>query len=122
MQGTLGDQTQPILAAGCLSLNRYTMRVSCESRELRMSLRTFRMLEYFMQRAGRIVTRDELWSVIWGRAKVDLRSIDQEIQRLRRAMTPKRRACMICTVRNQGYVLETAGKITAAPAPDSRAC
>lgn len=85
-------------------------------------MRGFRILEYFIENAGKIVTRDELWSSIWREAPIKIRSIDQEIQRLRKAMSPKRRACTICTVRHHGYVLDINVKSGAVGAANFTAC
>lgn len=99
-----------ILAVGCLTLDRVTIRASCQGKELELTIKEFNLLAYFMQNAGRPLTRQQLLAEVWNNATIDERSVDAEIGRLRRAMGRKRSACTISTIRKIGYVLGTPAK------------
>ena len=67
----------------------------------------FRLLTTLMSRAGRVQTRDQLLSDVWGVvADVTTRTVDTHIRRLRQKLTPE--CDYIETVRGVGYRFRTA--------------
>ncbi|HUS96516.1 MAG TPA: phosphate regulon transcriptional regulator PhoB [Hyphomicrobiaceae bacterium] len=67
----------------------------------------FRLLSTFMERPGRVWSRDDLLDRVWGRDKdVDPRTVDVHIGRLRKALSINDGPDIIRTVRGAGYALE----------------
>ncbi len=68
----------------------------------------FRLLDFLMQRPGRVFSRERLLDGVWGTgAYIDLRTVDVHVGRLRKAL------CGIAgtddpirTVRSAGYALD----------------
>ncbi len=72
------------LYAGDLDLDRVTRLVRRGDRIIRLGPTDFRLLEYLLERPGRVFSRDQLLDLIWGRsAEIDDRTVDVHIGRLR---------------------------------------
>lgn len=99
--------TEPeVLAVGqaVLDLGRYELRVGSVAEAL--PRKEFALLRMLMERADRVVTRDELIENVWGFDYVgDTRTLDQHIRRLRRRLEGVAGAPRIETVRGVGYRL-----------------
>lgn len=66
----------------------------------------FRLLSTFMERPGRVWTRDQLLDRVWGHdIDVDSRTIDVHVGRLRKALMAGGGADPIRTIRGAGYAL-----------------
>lgn len=69
----------------------------------------FRLLRFFLERPGRVFSREQLLDGVWGRdAEVELRTVDVHIRRLRKALNQDGQVDVIRTVRAAGYALDTA--------------
>jgi two-component system, OmpR family, phosphate regulon response regulator PhoB len=69
----------------------------------------FRLLRFFLERPGRVFSREQLLDAVWGRdAELELRTVDVHIRRLRKALNGGSRPDVIRTVRAAGYALDTA--------------
>ena len=69
----------------------------------------FRLLRYFMEHPGRVLSRDQLLDAVWGRdVYVEQRTVDVHIRRLRKALNGRAERDLIRTVRSAGYALESA--------------
>lgn len=87
-----------------LDLGRYELRVGSVAEAL--PRKEFALLRMLMERADRVVTRDELIEKVWGFDYVgDTRTLDQHIRRLRRRLEGVAGAPRIETVRGVGYRL-----------------
>ena len=65
-----------------VEFDSYVLRY--QGAELRLTAKEFELFRYFVERAGRVLTRERLLERVWGNsADVDLRSIDAHIRRLR---------------------------------------
>ncbi len=94
-----------VLVVADISLDRAAHRVLRGKREVRLGPTEFRLLEYFMQSPGRVLSRGQLLDGVWGRdAYVDERTVDVHIGRLRKALIRGREGDPIRTVRGAGYV------------------
>lgn len=73
--------------------------------------REFRLLEYFIQHPGELITRDRLLDYIWGYdVYPTTRTVDNHILRLRKHIEPDPEIPRyIKTVRGAGYLFEKAG-------------
>lgn len=99
------ERIEDVIQAGEFRFDRIAYRVTRNSREVRLGPTEYRLLEYFMERAGRVLTREQLLDGVWGRnSAIDERTVDVHIGRLRRALIRGRETDPIRTVRGVGYV------------------
>jgi two-component system phosphate regulon response regulator PhoB len=100
------------LVAGDIDLDRETRRVKRAGREIHLGPTEFRLLEYFMEKPGRVFTRAQLLDSVWGMsAEIDERTVDVHVGRLRKALIRGREKDPIRTVRGAGYSFdETFGR------------
>jgi two-component system, OmpR family, phosphate regulon response regulator PhoB len=95
------------LNAGDLELNREMRRVRRGEREIHLGPIEFRLLEYLLERPGRVFSRAQLLDGIWGQtAEIEARTVDVHVGRLRRALSKGREHNPIRTVRNAGYAFD----------------
>ncbi len=100
------DETQPILRFGSLDIDRDARIVSLAGKEVDLTSYQFDLLLAVAERAGRVLTRDQIMEAVRGRELEAFdRSIDVHMGRIRAAIEvdakdPKR----ILTVRGVGYV------------------
>lgn len=77
-----------ILTYDDISLNAETYRVSRAGADLKLGPTEFRLLSTFMEKPGRVWSRDILLDRVWGRdVYVDTRTVDVHVGRLRKALT-----------------------------------
>ena len=87
-------------------LDSETRRVMRGENELRLGPTEFRLLSTFMEKPGRVWSRDQLLDRVWGRdIYVDTRTVDVHIGRLRKALSQYGGEDLIRTVRGAGYAL-----------------
>ena len=100
------------LKCGDISLDRETRRVRRGERDIHLGPTEFRLLEYLMQKPGRVFSRSQLLDALWDlAADIDERTVDVHIGRLRKALVRGRDRDPIRTVRGAGYSLdETFGR------------
>jgi two-component system phosphate regulon response regulator PhoB len=100
------------LTAGDLDLDRETHRVRRGNRDVNLGPTEFRLLDYLMERPGRVFSRAQLLDGVWGlSAEIDERTVDVHVGRLRKALSRGRERDPIRTVRGAGYSFdETFGK------------
>jgi two-component system phosphate regulon response regulator PhoB len=92
------------LEAGELILDRSSHRVRRSNRELHLGPTEFKLLEFLMERPGRVFTRGQLLDSVWGMdAEIDERTVDVHVGRLRKAVNKPRERDPIRTVRGAGY-------------------
>jgi two-component system phosphate regulon response regulator PhoB len=92
------------LSAGEIELDRETRRVRRAGREIHLGPTEFRLLDYLLEKPGRIFTRAQLLDAVWGMsAEIDERTVDVHVGRLRRALSRGRETDPIRTVRGAGY-------------------
>ncbi|MEO9652944.1 MAG: phosphate regulon transcriptional regulator PhoB [Roseobacter sp.] len=87
-------------------LDSVSHRVSRNDSELKLGPTEFRLLSTFMEKPGRVFTREQLLDRVWGRdIYVDTRTVDVHIGRLRKALTQFGGSDPLRTVRGAGYAL-----------------
>lgn len=92
------------LAAGDIDLDRETRRARRGGREVHLGPTEFRLLEYLMEKPGRVFSRAQLLDSVWGlSAEIDERTVDVHVGRLRKALVRGREKDPIRTVRGMGY-------------------
>ncbi len=89
-----------------IELNSETHRVTRAGAELKLGPTEFRLLATFLEKPGRVFSRDQLLDRVWGRdIYVDTRTVDVHIGRLRKALTQFGGSDPLRTVRGAGYAL-----------------
>jgi two-component system phosphate regulon response regulator PhoB len=96
-----------VLAYGDIELDREKKRVSRAGRVVELGPTEFRLLEFLMQRPGRVFSREQLLNGVWGAdIYIDERTVDVHVGRLRKALNRGHGADPIRTVRGSGYALD----------------
>jgi two-component system phosphate regulon response regulator PhoB len=92
------------LAVGGIRLDVAGHRLAVNGDEVPLTATEFRLLKLLIERGGRVQTRGQLLSDVWGYAEdIDSRTVDTHIRRLRRKLGPE--AERIETVIGVGYRL-----------------
>lgn len=87
-------------------LDAETHKVSRSDQALKLGPTEFRLLSTFMEKPGRVWSREQLLDRVWGRdIYVDTRTVDVHIGRLRKALTQFGGSDPVRTVRGAGYAL-----------------
>ncbi|NDV52536.1 phosphate regulon transcriptional regulator PhoB [Salipiger sp. PrR003] len=87
-------------------LDSETHRVTRGGQELKLGPTEFRLLSTFMEKPGRVWSREQLLDRVWGRdIYVDTRTVDVHIGRLRKALGAHGGEDPLRTVRGAGYAL-----------------
>ncbi|MES1211191.1 MAG: response regulator [Acidobacteriota bacterium] len=93
------------LEAGGIELDISGHQLRVGGKEIPLTATEFRLLRLLMERGGRVQTRGQLLSDVWGYAEdIDSRTVDTHIRRLRRKLGPE--ADRIETVIGVGYRLK----------------
>jgi two-component system, OmpR family, phosphate regulon response regulator PhoB len=104
-------RTRPSTVGGRLEYNDIvldseTHRVTRSDKPLKLGPTEFRLLSTFMEKPGRVWSREQLLDRVWGRdIYVDTRTVDVHIGRLRKALTLHGGDDPLRTVRGAGYAL-----------------
>ena len=82
-------------------------RVRRSGKDIHLGPTEYRLLRHFMQRPGRVFSREQLLDAVWGRdIYVEPRTVDVHIRRLRQALNSGAKSDLIRTVRAAGYSLD----------------
>jgi len=88
-------------------LDRGSRRVTRSGRNVHLGPTEFRLLDFLMQRPGRVFSRERLMDAVWGpNTYVELRTVDVHVGRLRKALRVSGAFDPIRTVRSAGYALD----------------
>lgn len=87
-------------------LDSETHRVTRSDNQLKLGPTEFRLLSTFMEKPGRVWSREQLLDRVWGRdIYVDSRTVDVHVGRLRKALCLHGGDDPLRTVRGAGYAL-----------------
>ena len=87
-------------------LDAETHKVSRSDKPVKLGPTEFRLLSTFMEKPGRVWSREQLLDRVWGRdIYVDTRTVDVHIGRLRKSLTQHGGNDPLRTVRGAGYAL-----------------
>ncbi len=97
---------------GDCSLDTVSHRLVKCGGEVPLTTKEFRLLEYFLQRPGRALTRDSIMNAVWGNSvMVTSRSVDRCVTTLRSKIEPDpHHPTFIHTIRDIGYRFEPASR------------
>jgi two-component system phosphate regulon response regulator PhoB len=95
-----------VLEYGDIRLDPESHRVYRADAPLKLGPTEFRLLSTFMEKPGRVWSREQLLDRVWGRdIYVDTRTVDVHIGRLRKALMQNGGDDPLRTVRGAGYAL-----------------
>jgi len=102
------------IAFGRSQINFETYKALVDGREVKLTHKELQLLRYFVENEGRVISRQELLSEVWGMpGDMQTRSVDQFMLRLRKVfeIDPARPKHFV-TIRDAGYrfVSETAAE------------
>lgn len=104
-RGKMGGPEREILSRGILNVDVPRHKVIVNGRDVDLTPMEFKLLVTFLERPGRVQTRDRLLSEIWDiHAEVNTRTVDTHIKRLREKLGPA--GTYIETVVGLGYRLK----------------
>ncbi len=83
-------------------------KLTCKGSEIKLSPKEFKLMEFFVRKSGRALTRDEILNAVWGYdCYVGPRSIDRFVTTLRNKIEPDPHSpILIHTIREVGYKFE----------------
>lgn len=98
----------PSYEFGNCCLDTVSHRLLKDGIEVPLTTKEYRLLEYFLQRPGRALTRDSIMNAVWGNAvMVTARSVDRCVTTLRSKVEPDpQHPTFIHTIREIGYRFE----------------
>jgi len=107
-----GSAPRPtILTVGDLVLDPATHDVKRDGEEIHLSPTEFRLLEFLMRRAGRVVSRNTIVQAIWNfDDDVEENTLDAFISLLRSKVDRDQKEKLIQTVRGLGYTIRESSK------------
>jgi two-component system, OmpR family, phosphate regulon response regulator PhoB len=98
------EEQRSALSCDELVLDGSTNRVTAQGRQLNLRGVEYRLLEFLMSHPGRTFNRNQLLAQVWGGdSEVDERTVDVNVQRLRKILTAPGYEAYIQTVRGFGY-------------------
>jgi DNA-binding response OmpR family regulator len=100
-----------LLQVGDLVLNPASHEVKRGAEEISLSRTEFRLLEFLMRRAGRVVPRNTIVHAVWDTNEdVEENTLDAFISLLRNKVDRDRKVKLIQTVRGTGYSIRDTAK------------
>ncbi len=101
------ERVATVLSVGDIELDREKKRVTRAGRAVDLGPTEYRLLEFLMERPGRVFSRHQLLDGVWGSdVYVDERTVDVHVGRLRKGINPGQRLDPIRTVRGAGYAFD----------------
>ena len=101
------ERVANVLTFADIELDREKRRIFRAGREVDLGPTEFRLLEFLLERPGRVFSREQLLDGVWGNnIYIDERTVDVHVGRLRKALVGRGEADPIRTVRGSGYALD----------------
>src|SRR5882672_4032109 len=101
------ERIADVLSFGDVEIDREKKRVTRSGRAVDVGPTEYRLLEFLMERPGRVFSREQLLDGVWGsEIYIDERTVDVHVGRLRKAINRGHLADPIRTVRGAGYALD----------------
>lgn len=92
------------LRADALEVDLLSRRVWLDGRQVHLSSTEFQLLQYFMQNAGRVLTRPQILRAVWGyEHDPGTNGVEVYIGYLRRKLRDDRHELPLVTIRSVGY-------------------
>jgi two-component system, OmpR family, phosphate regulon response regulator PhoB len=101
------ERVADVLSFGDIAIDREKKRVSRSGNAIDLGPTEYRLLEFLMERPGRVFSREQLLDGVWGSdIYIDERTVDVHVGRLRKALNRGHDTDPIRTVRGAGYALD----------------
>ena len=101
------ERVADVLSFGDIAIDREKKRVSRSGHAIDLGPTEYRLLEFLMERPGRVFSREQLLDGVWGSdIYIDERTVDVHVGRLRKALNRGHAVDPIRTVRGAGYSLD----------------
>ncbi len=101
-----GRAEETVYRVGDLELDRLAHQATMGGKEIALQPREYRLLEYLMKHAGRVVTRTMLLENVWDyHFDPQTNVIDVHISRLRAKIDKGRDHPLLHTIRGAGYMI-----------------
>lgn len=101
------DKHSPILKVSDLTLNNQTIEVFRGDKKISLTPQEFKLLEYFMENQGIVLSRDMILNRIWlYSSDVDTRVVDVYVGYLRKKIDSGNKNKLIHSVRGFGYMIK----------------
>src|SRR5436309_7762603 len=104
LRRALPERLADVLSFGDLTVDRERKRVSRAGEAIELGPTEYRLLEFLMQRPGRVFSREQLLNGVWGNeVYIDERTVDVHVGRLRKALNRGHETDPIRTVPGAGH-------------------
>jgi two-component system phosphate regulon response regulator PhoB len=101
------ERVADVLSFGDITIDREKKRVSRSGHAIDLGPTEYRLLEFLMERPGRVFSREQLLDGVWGSdIYIDERTVDVHVGRLRKALNRGHSDDPIRTVWGAGYALD----------------
>jgi len=115
------ERLADVLSFGDIIVDREKKRVSRAGRSIDLGPTEYRLLEFLMERPGRVFSREQLLDGVWGSdIYIDERTVDVHVGRLRKALNRGHDSDPIRTVRGSGYALDDQFEAASRSSQDAR--
>ena len=102
LRRTQGQVAQPPLVLGPIRLDQDTRQITVDGLEVAMTVTEFDLLAALMRKPGRVLSREQLLSQVWGyEAAAGTRTVDVHVGQVRQKLGAA--GDLITTVRGVGY-------------------
>ncbi len=81
--------SSPWIEVGQIHLNRESFEVTKEGVPVSLSTREFQLLQYLMENAGRVLSREQIFNAVWGENYGDMGTVAVNIKNLRAKLDPQ---------------------------------
>ena len=104
-ESSMAAESAPHYEKGGLKIDFRTYEVFARGQPIKLTLKEFELLRFFVQNSNRVLSRDQLLDRVWGgETFVTPRTVDVHIRRLRKAVEEDdRKPRLILTLRGVGY-------------------
>ena len=100
-QRNIPDMQQDIIKIGDIQINKASYEVLKREQLVSVSTREFQLLQYLMENAGKVLTREQIFSDVWGSEFGDIGTVAVNIKSIRDKIDPENE--YIKTVWGVGY-------------------
>ncbi|PWU22190.1 MAG: DNA-binding response regulator [Candidatus Rokuibacteriota bacterium] len=101
------SERAPVIEVGDLRIDPASRIVTRGGREIELTVREFALLRFLAQRAGEVVSREQLLEHVWDTGEGSTNVVDVYVGYLRNKVERPFRGRLIRTVRGVGFMLET---------------
>ncbi len=97
----------PSLQVGSVRIDLDSLRVFCHDQEVSLTAQEFKLLRYFFEHAGRIVSRTRLLDAVWdSRSETSSNVVDVYVGYVRQKLEAAGAEPILHTIRGRGWVAE----------------